>query len=359
MASLRNQVAHIRQLCCLGLSCQAIIPDLMKAVGRVVDCQSSVFMWFDSKGKIDNIFVDIFLPEVVSLYVSEYENLKTPYGPDFPLVAAKGKALGNYRVMPSGFYKTDMYNLICRPYAQYSMLDAIVKHAGLALGGLMLYRDKSHKEFSITEQMRLIQVLPYIQHALVNEQRLDTVVEDCSYEPQGVILADRNGRICHIEPKVRDAFFWKEGKNFASGGNILESVDATLKSVVARLCSELNKVFAFEADSVPSVQLHHHCGTLNAAATLLSAYEAGGQDLVCISVTLKRHKLLTVMSRLESMPLSPRQKELGLLVGMGYESREIAKRMNISTNTYKEYIQAIYSKLHIRRKEDFYVILTR
>lgn len=359
MASLQSQIAHVRQLCCLGLPCQAIMPDLMKAVRRVMDCQSSVFMWFDGNGDIDNIFVDIFLPEVVNLYVAEYENLKTPYGPDLPLVAVKGQALGNYRVMPKGFYKTDMYNLICRPYAQHYMLDAIIKHSGVALGGLMLYREKAHKEFSATEQTRMTQLLPYIQHALVNDKRIDGAAEEWGDEPQGVILADRSGRICHIEPKVREALFWMEGKNFVSGGNLLEKIDATLKTLVAKLCSDLNRVFGNESGPVPSVQFNHHCGTLKASASLLTAYDSGNQDLVCISVTLKRHRLLTIMSRLESMPLSPRQKELSLLMGMGYEPRDIVKKMNISANTYKEYLQAIYGKLHIRRKEDFYAILTR
>lgn len=358
MSSVQNQIAHIRQLCCLGMSFKAIMPDLMKTMTRVMDCQSGVFMWFDCNGDIDHIYVDIFLPEVVSLFVSEYERLKTPFGPDLPMMAVKGKPLGNYRVMPKEFYRTDMYNLICRPYDQHFMLDGIIKDSGVALGALMLYREKSHKQFTAGEQARLAQLLPYIQHAILNDETSDILLDSWGGVPQGTILADLSGRICHIEPRAREAIFWTEQKNVPSSGSLLQDMEGKLKSIVAQLCWRLRKINRFENAEAPSIHLAHHSGRLTISATRLPAYESATQDLVCLSLTLRRNKLLTIMSHLEALPLSPKQKELSLLLGMGLEPRDIAKKLNISLNTYKEYVQAIYAKLHIHRKEDFYAILT-
>lgn len=359
MSNPTKQIAHIRQLCCLGLSSEAIMPDLIKALGRIMDCQSGVFMWFDHQGRISNIYVDIFLPEVVNLYVAEYENLKTPYGPDLPTAAASGKSLGNYRVMPQGFYQTDMYNLICRPYEQHYMLDAIIKENGVALGGLMLYREKDHRQFSVAEQERLAQIVPYIRHAMAHDKTHEKPLEEGATLLHGTILADLQGRISHIDHKAREAIFWTEDTDFIAGGNLLTKMDATLKTLVARLCRNLDKIRRFENAEAPNIRLKHHCGQLHLSATLLRAYEAGHQDLVSIAVTLKRHKPLAIMSRLEPLPLSPKQKELSLLVGMGHSASEIAEKLNISSNTYKEYLQTIYAKLGINRKEDFYAFLTR
>lgn len=359
MSNAQKQVAHIRQLCCLGLSSEAIMPDLMKALGKVMDCHSGVFMWFDGKGQIRNIFVDIFLPAVVNLYVTEYENLKNPYGPDLPTAAARGKTLGNYRVMPQGFYQTDMYNLICRPYDQHYMLDAIIKDNEMALGALMLYREKGHRQFSAAEQARLAQLVPYILHAMGNDRRVDKTLEEFSAVAQGTILADLYGRISHIDHKAREALFWTEDANFIAGGDLVAQMDATLKTLVSRLCRNLDKIRRSENASAPSIRLKHHCGELQLGATLLQAYQPGLPDLVSISITLRRHKPLAIMSRLEALPLSPKQKELSLLVGMGHSASEIAEKLNISQNTYKEYLQAIYAKLSINRKEDFYSLLTR
>jgi DNA-binding CsgD family transcriptional regulator len=362
MSNAQKQIAHIRQLCCLGLSSEAIMPDLMKALGRVMDCHSGVFMWFDGKGQIRNIFVDIFLPQVVNLYVTEYENLKNPYGPDLPAVAQKGKTLGNYRVMPQGFYKTDMYNLICRPYDQHYMLDAIIKDNETALGALMLYREKGHRQFTRAEQARLAQLVPYIQHAILSDNSVigdERPLEDFTAVSRGIILADLSGRISHIDDKAREALFWTEEANFSQGGDLLAQMDTTLKSLVDRLCRNMDRIRRSENAAAPSIRLKHHCGELHLNATLLQAYQPGLQDLVSIAITLKRHKPLAIMSRLENLPLSPKQKELSLLVGMGHSAGEIAEKLNISQNTYKEYLQAIYAKLSINRKEDFYTLLTR
>jgi DNA-binding CsgD family transcriptional regulator len=357
MSVTTHQIAHIRQLCSLGLPSEAIMPDLMKALGQVMDCHSGVFMWFDKSGNIKNIFVDIFLPEVVSLYIAEFDRLKLPYGPDLPSVAANGNIAGNYRVMPKGFYNSDMYNLICRPYDQHYMLDASIRHNGCALGALMLYRESGHSEFSAEEQAQLERLLPYITHALVNDVTRDNPLNEIATLLQGVILADLSGRISHIDPKAQQALFWVDDVNFASGNDIMARLDVTLNGIVSRLCRNIDQIRRLRDAPAPSVQLKHHCGQLHFGATLLQAYQPGIPDLVSISVTLQQYKPLAIMSRLERLAISPKQKELSLLVGLGYSAKEIAEKLGISQNTYKEYLQSIYHKLNINRKEDFYAML--
>lgn len=357
MSATANQIAHIRQLCSLGLPSEAIMPDLMRALGRIMDCHSGVFMWFDRTGNIENIFVDIFLPDVVSLYIAEFDRLKLPYGPDLPSVAANGKTSGNYRVMPTGFYKSDMYNLICRPYDQHFMLDASIRHNGAALGALMLYREKAHCEFSPEEQAQLERLMPYITHALVNGKNRDNPLNEIASLQQGIILADLSGRISHIDPKAHQALFWTEDANFASGNDIMARLNLTLNNVVSRLCNNIDQIRRYRDAPAPSLQLKHHCGQLQFDATLLQAYQPGVPDFVSISVTLQQYKPLAIMGRLERLAISPKQKELGLLVGLGYSAKEIAEKLGISQNTYKEYLQSIYYKLNINKKEEFYVLL--
>ena len=45
-------VAHIRQLCCLGLGGRAIMPALLNAVRELVPFDAAEFAWLDARGEL-------------------------------------------------------------------------------------------------------------------------------------------------------------------------------------------------------------------------------------------------------------------------------------------------------------------
>lgn len=48
--------------------------------------------------------------------------------------------------------------------------------------------------------------------------------------------------------------------------------------------------------------------------------------------------------------LTPRQREIALLVGSGYRNKEIANRLNITERTVKAHLSMVYLKLKLSRR---------
>jgi DNA-binding NarL/FixJ family response regulator len=77
-----------------------------------------------------------------------------------------------------------------------------------------------------------------------------------------------------------------------------------------------------------------------------------------ISPSIARY-LLNELSISDSSPveekpaadvLSPREKEVLLLVSKGYTSKEIAKMLDLSYYTVREYVSNVYKKLSVKNK---------
>ena len=67
------QLAHIRQLCCIGLSGQALMPALLRAIREYVAADSAGFFWVDAKGEMTNLYADRMLsPGLMRVYFERH-----------------------------------------------------------------------------------------------------------------------------------------------------------------------------------------------------------------------------------------------------------------------------------------------
>ena len=51
-----------------------------------------------------------------------------------------------------------------------------------------------------------------------------------------------------------------------------------------------------------------------------------------------------------SSALSPRQREVALLVARGLANKEIARKLGLSEGTVKQHVHSIFLKLHTRKR---------
>jgi len=62
-----NRRTHVRQLCCLGLPSEQLMPSLLKAVRQLVGADSAGFFWVDAQGDMTNLYAERLLPAAVIL----------------------------------------------------------------------------------------------------------------------------------------------------------------------------------------------------------------------------------------------------------------------------------------------------
>jgi hypothetical protein len=69
-------LAHIKQLCCLGLGSQAIMPALLKELHGLIPSYANRFVWADKCGRVSNFLAENLheTEEQVALYFREFYN---------------------------------------------------------------------------------------------------------------------------------------------------------------------------------------------------------------------------------------------------------------------------------------------
>ena len=161
-----NAIAYLRQLCCSGLDKEIVIPEFLRAVQTVIPSGSNAFSGVDeSLHSSYHIleFVDAELdeaPAVISDYfTAERINFAAACFRRHPVIPG-------WVALDEAFYNSDLYNLVNRRHAQHHALHATVLQNGQPIGVLSLYRPRQQKPFDSREQWLLVQLLPYLAHAL-------------------------------------------------------------------------------------------------------------------------------------------------------------------------------------------------
>src|SRR5262245_48628371 len=66
-------LAHIRQLCNLGLGSEAVMPALLKPVRQLVNAESAAFFWLDARGEMSNMYAERMIsPDLMRRYFERY-----------------------------------------------------------------------------------------------------------------------------------------------------------------------------------------------------------------------------------------------------------------------------------------------
>ena len=64
---------HIRQLCCLGVTGEQLMPALLKAVRQLIGAESAAFFWVNARGDMTALYAERQLPPpVMKLYFERF-----------------------------------------------------------------------------------------------------------------------------------------------------------------------------------------------------------------------------------------------------------------------------------------------
>ena len=127
----------------------------------------------------------------------------------------------------------------------------------------------------------------------------------------------------------------------------LRSKEIELLAKLAKLCRNLEAVS-------PS---HSWCYTSPSGRFMFRAYwlnqpnnEPGG--LVGITIEHQEPLVLKILRALQSLPLSPTQKEVAMLLAQGVSSGKIGESLHIKPTTVKDHVGKIFTKLDIHHREE-------
>jgi hypothetical protein len=145
-----RDIAHIRQLCCLGLGGEIIMPALSQALRKVIPSSTYSFFWVNESGNVTKIYQEPFTPELAELYFAEFYNKRElnawPGVQKYMLEGADtGWNLAN--IDKKRFYRSDFYNVCLRPRNSYDPMYARIRDGGHLVGAAVLSRGPKDKPF--------------------------------------------------------------------------------------------------------------------------------------------------------------------------------------------------------------------
>jgi DNA-binding CsgD family transcriptional regulator len=346
-------IAHLRQLCCSGLSKEIVIPEFLRAVQTVLQSSNNTFTGF-SESFTPSYFMlgfaatemDEHTPRIISqFFTPECRNRLSLSLRQQPVITSTS-------IFTDSYYLSDLYNLVCRQYDQHHVLYAVVAPAGKPIGTVNLFRSRQQKSFDNKEQALMTCLLPYVTHALQAPDTTD--VQYCEKGSSGMMIMDTGGKILYLSQEAK--------KLLALASHPLITVNMHIQEVellakLGQLCRNLGAIFRGQHAAPPSWSYINGCGQFVFHAQWLQGQNSGPNDLIGITIVHQEPQEIKILRILQGVPLSPVQKEVAALLAQGFSSEKIGERLHIKLNTVKDHISKIFTKLDINHREELLPLL--
>jgi len=350
-ASTRAE-ARIKQLSCLGLGGEAVMPALFHQLAVLLPSHSSSFFFSNENGRVANIYEENIPAGVMDLHLKEFNNLRErDVSLDFmEQIHNCVGVLGPehlLKVDPSTFEKSDLYNLVLRHIGCHDFMRLVVREHGRPLGILSIHRPVSKPQFTAEDRRRLARLEPFIAHALTARWRIDWQLVDSG--KSNLIIADAEGRLIHSTAEGRRLLLLASYPWIAEDATPRFTV--SLPPTLTSICRDL--IGAFRGDSSASPPVYRHRNELGGFTFRAYWLEADGPaGLIGITVSHEEPLPIAIMRCMRDLSLTRRQAQVCFLLANGWTYGRIAQELSISKHTVIAHSRWIYNKLDIHNRSE-------
>jgi DNA-binding NarL/FixJ family response regulator len=358
--------AQIRQVCCMGLPAEMLMPRLLPMLRTLVPAESAGFFWVDSSGDMQNLYAERMLPmQKMQLYFDHfYEGGEFDFKRGFLKRAQATNAVSTVPVSDS-LKRSAYYNEILRDLDAHHVMHGIVREHGTVLGQISLYRPPASPAFASADHAELESVLHYIAHAVAaspagiqkmtchsSAQSVDLDKNHAELmldtDDDAMALIDANGGLVHASDAARRLLLQAiDGQFSGSGVAALSSVTSPALELLRTLAIKLLR----EPEVVPSIAQKSRWGTI-----VLRAYHLGESTAastpIAIRISRQEPMILRFAHAMQSVGLSPQMQEIALNLARGKSNHEIAEAMSLSANTVSYHIKMLFQKLGTHSREE-------
>ena len=344
--------AQIRQLCCLGLPAETLMPRLLPLIRQLVPADSAGFFWVNGSGDMHNLYAERMLPsEHMRHYFEQfYDSNEHPFRQQF-LARVKSGLDVDSSSADAALQRTAYYNEILRELDAHHVMYGVVRDHGSALGQISLYRPKKASEFDAKARADLTSILHYIAHAVAARNGLVSELlgtadgdainksQQVDTDDEAVVMAQADGKLIHASDQARRLLVQAVDGSFAPGR--LRAADEAVTALIVRLADMLR-----DADTrPPQLAMQTRWGRLQLRAYRLGE-TTGAQAPIAIRIARQEPMLLKFAEALRALGMPPQQQEIALRMAQGKSNQEIAQEMGLSPNTVAYHIKQIFSKLN-------------
>jgi len=349
-----HALAEIRQLCSLGLALTAIAPELAQALLAYVPGEQVIFFLQDSLGRpVRALFSNRAPPDDLADCLDDVEGylaLERALGIDGTDFLRSGRLFQNPGSCEANFAGSALYQRILAPMGIHAVLRMAIRHDGAGLGLVALARPPGEPFYTAREEERLAVVQPCLAAAMASPQ---TATADAWDGEEGVLVIDRGGTVqhlCGMARLLRDMIVHPHG---TGGENRRQLWESELRSAAG----ELAEVYRGGPLPDPPVWRHvnpHGRFELRVFPLISTALA----DSFAI-VRLKRFcpAAVRIVCRLSRYQLSPRQRDVALLLAQGQLNRAISAHLGVRPNTVAGLVRDIYHRVGVNSRLELREVL--
>jgi DNA-binding CsgD family transcriptional regulator len=344
---------HIRQLCCLGLPGEQLMPPLLKAVRELVGADSAAFFWVDTQGEMTKLYSEKTLPEaVMKVYFDRYyvagesafrrafnERARQPE----PVMAVEPTP-----EMERSPYYTDIMQRLDAHYVLYG----VVREQGQPIGQLSLYRSKRTRPFGAAQKAELASIIHYIEHGVGRRARpLSVPDEFLDASDDAVFLIRQDGAVATLPLAAQKllslATRGRIGRDEAHGG-VAEGAQPVLRRLADRLCAAARG----EEGTPPMEVIDNTWGRFVLRAYAISDGPFDGTARFAVRIHRQEPMLLRFVGALGELGLSPKQREIAAGLARGATNQELAEALGVSVNTIAYHIKQLFARLDTHDRQE-------
>jgi DNA-binding CsgD family transcriptional regulator len=333
-------LAHIRQLCNLGLGSEAVMPALLRSVRQLVRADSAAYFWVDARGEMSNMYAERMLPpESMRRYFERhYASPEHAFAQRLKERAARGEYLSEWTVDPAT-ESTRYYEEILRPIDAYRFLQAIVHDNGRVLGQLSLYRGRRTGRFTAADKQALEAAARYFVHCFAPNSKRRRGKNDSflDSDEEALVVASTEGEIATASYRAYALLAHASGEPI-NRESMAGSVDRASRDLLKKLAHRLSGG-GLLPDAPPALTVENNWGRFRLRAYSLSQFEMG------VLIQRQEHLVVRVADAMLDLPLSAQQREVALLLAQGMTNNEIATAMGVSINTASYHLKQLFQKL--------------
>lgn len=338
---------HIRQLCCLGLPGEQLMPPLLKGVRELVGAESAAFFWVDASGDMTKLYAERTLPEAaMKLYFERYYATgESAFRSTFIERASQADAVMTVSASEAT-ENSPYYSDIMAQLEAHHVLYGIVRAHGQAIGQLSLYRPKGARPFSAAQRTDLNGIMRYVAHG-VSQPAPGTAVtgEDFRDAADDAVFMMRVdgalGRLSIAAQKLLSlATQGQIGPDEAANG-----LADTARPVLRGLGDRLRSALAGSDVAPPVLIIDNTWGRFVLRAYAVSDGPLEDDTMVAVRIVRQEPMLLRFVDALNGLGLSPQQREIAAGLARGASNQELAEELGVSVNTIAYHIKQVFQRL--------------
>lgn len=326
-------------LCRARVGIAPIAAELATVLRQIVGADAAALFWLDEAGLAEGFFHEDSPAAVQDLFLNEFERLFVGAREINVLALARkqGARVGHLLDPAPDYYRSNTYNLLVRASGHHHTLDLRVDVADRTRVVVLLFRAQG-PAFGESEARTLDRAAPYLEQALCEALPPEDWHGESVQTGHLLINAEQNRIVLLDEAAVAMLRSANQRGTGINQGQHPDAVPQFLRHLVPHAAHALARD--------RQLRLPIPGGALLANARAVHAPDAKrAPDGPHVLVELRRiqPRRVDVVRKVLSLKLSPLQREIAVLAGLGHPRVDCATVIGVSHEALKKHLRVIFA----------------